>query len=81
MNYARSLALSVRGVLEMLRQEQFRLVIAHWSAPAALVLFMTTRTIANLVVAGLGTIAIPLTPELARYLSVRDAAKTLQLSA
>ena len=60
----------------MLRQEQFRLVIAPLVGPAALVLFMTTRTIANVVVAGLGTIAIPLTPELARYLSVRDAARS-----
>ena len=68
-NYARSLVLSVRGVLEMLRQEQFRLVIAPLVGPAALVLFMTTRTIANVVVAGLRTIAIPLMPELARYLS------------
>jgi O-antigen/teichoic acid export membrane protein len=75
-NYARSVVLSVRGVLEKLRQEQFRLIIAPLVGPSALVLFMTTRTIANVVIAGLGTIAIPLTPELARYLSVRDAAKS-----
>jgi len=75
-NYARSLVLSARGALEMLRQEQFRLVIAPLVGPAALVLFMTTRTIANVAVAGLGTIAVPLTPELARYLNLRDAARS-----
>ena len=75
-NYVRSVALSVKGALEMLRQEQFRLILAPLVGPAGLVLFMTSRTIANLLAAGLATITIPLTPELARYLNLRDAAKT-----
>ena len=75
-NYARSVALSVKGVLEMLRQEQFRLIVAPMVGPAGLVLFMTSRTMANVLAAGLATITNPLTPELARYLNLRDAAKS-----
>jgi len=75
-NYARSLALSLRGVLEMLRREQFRLIVAPLVGPTALVLFMTSRTVANVLGAGLATIATPLTPELAQYLNLRDARKT-----
>jgi O-antigen/teichoic acid export membrane protein len=76
LNYRRSLVLSVKGVLDMLRQEQFRIVIAPLVSPAALVLFITTRTLANVFVAGLGTITNPLTPELARFLSLRDATRS-----
>ena len=52
------------------------MIVAPLVGPAGLVLFMTSRTIANVLAAGLATITIPLTPELARYLNLRDAAKT-----
>lgn len=78
-NYTRSLVLSVKGLFDMMRQEQFRLIAAPLVGPAGLVLFMTSRTIANVLAAGLATITIPVTPELARYLNLRDAPKTISV--
>jgi O-antigen/teichoic acid export membrane protein len=76
-NLLRSLALSFRAVLEMFRQEQFRIVVAPLLGAANLVLFVTTRTVANVIVAGLATVSGPLMPELMRYLNNKDAAKSV----
>ena len=76
-NLFRSLALSFKAVLEMFRHEQFRLVVALILGAGNLVLFVTTRTVANILVAGLATITGPLIPELMRYVNTRDSAKSV----
>jgi O-antigen/teichoic acid export membrane protein len=75
-NLVRSLAISVKSVLEMFRQEQIRILIAPFVGAASLVLFVTTRTVANVLITGLATITNPVLPELLRYLSNNDAIKT-----
>lgn len=76
-NLFQSLALSIRAVLEMFRHEQFRIVIAPLAGAANLVVFVTTRTVANVLVAGLATVTGPLMPELMRYLNEQDSAKSV----
>ena len=70
-----SLALSLKYVCDMFRQEQFRIVIAPLVGPANLVVFVTTRTVANVLVAALATVTGPVMPEFMRYLNNKDAAR------
>jgi O-antigen/teichoic acid export membrane protein len=74
-NFVRSLVLSFKSVSEMARQEQFRIVVAPLVGAANLVLFVTTRTVANVLVAALATVTGPILPELMRYLNRRDREK------
>jgi O-antigen/teichoic acid export membrane protein len=75
-NFVRSLALSLRAALEMLRQDQFKIVLAPLLGPATLTLFATTRTLANVFLAALASVTGPLMPEFMRYLNNGDEEKS-----
>jgi O-antigen/teichoic acid export membrane protein len=74
---ARSQLITVRTLLEMLRQQGVRLVMAPLAGAAELAAFATTRTWTNAALQGLGTVTQPLMPELMRYLAGRDQARTV----
>jgi O-antigen/teichoic acid export membrane protein len=75
-NYSLSVGLSFRSLLDMLRQDQFKIVVAPLVGAASLTLFVTTRTVANVFITGLNTVTGPLTPELLRYVNRTDAEKS-----
>lgn len=71
-NFTRSLAIFGKVLLENVRQQGVRLVLAPLSGAAGLVAFSTMRTGANVALQGLRTIINPLMPELVRFLHQRD---------
>jgi O-antigen/teichoic acid export membrane protein len=75
-NFVRSLGLSGRSLLESARQQGFRLVLTPLSGAAGLAAFSTMRTGANVALQGLNTVTNPLLPELMRFLSQKDQAKS-----
>ena len=75
-SWGRSLALLARTALEMLRQQGVRLILAPVAGVSQMAAFTTIRTGANVALQGLGTITNPLMPELMRFLSKRDQARS-----
>lgn len=74
--FRRSQILTLKSLLEMLRQQGARLILAPLAGASALAAFSTMRTGANIALQGLGTITNPLMPELMRFLNQRDQART-----
>lgn len=72
----RSQILTLKSLLEMLRQQGARLVLAPLVGASQLAAFATMRTGANTALQGLGTVTNPLMPELMRFLNQRDQART-----
>jgi O-antigen/teichoic acid export membrane protein len=72
----KSLALVVKTVLEMVRQQGTRIVLGPLSGASQVAAFATMRTGSNVVVQGLSTITNPMLPELMRFLHQRDQARS-----
>jgi O-antigen/teichoic acid export membrane protein len=75
-DFSRSHALAIVQLNEMLQQTGFRLVLLPFVGPASLALFSTLRTVANIVQQGINVLINPGTPELMRFVAVRDAGRT-----
>jgi len=71
-NFSKSLAISSKEVLENVRQQGARLVLAPLAGATGLAAFSTMRTGSNVALQGLRTIINPLMPELMRFLHQRD---------
>ncbi|AUD06413.1 lipopolysaccharide biosynthesis protein [Spirosoma pollinicola] len=71
-NFIHSLAVFGKIILENLRQQGVRLVLAPLTGAAGLVAFATMRTGANVALQGLNTVTNPLIPDLMRFLHERD---------
>ncbi|RYY53765.1 MAG: hypothetical protein EOO09_16770 [Chitinophagaceae bacterium] len=71
-NLGRSLGVSARGLLENVRQQGIRLILAPLSGLRELTVFSTLRTGANFALQGLSSITNPLMPELMRFLNQKD---------
>jgi len=74
-NFASSLVISLKDLLESFRQQGIRVILIPIVGPAGLTAFSTTRTGANLALQGLNTITNPLMPELMRFLNEKDQNK------
>jgi len=72
----RSQMLTLEKLVDFLRQQGIRLMLAPLVGTAAVAIFATTRTGANLALQGLSTVTGPLMPELMRFLSRREQEKT-----
>ena len=70
-----SLALTGRGLIDILRQQGLRNVVAPMIGARKSVDFATMRTGSNVATQSLGTITGPIMPELMRYLHARDQAR------
>lgn len=66
------LPLAGRDFIDSFRQQGFRIILSPYAGPVAVTALATTRTFANLLHQGLGTITAPLLPELMRYVVNRD---------
>ncbi|MBC3788545.1 lipopolysaccharide biosynthesis protein [Spirosoma utsteinense] len=75
-NFGRSLAVFGKIILESLRQQGVRLVLAPLTGVVGLVAFTTMRTGANVALQGLNSITNPLMPDLMRFLHQRDQARS-----
>jgi O-antigen/teichoic acid export membrane protein len=71
-NFFHSIAVTGKLILENLRQQGVRLVLAPISGATALVAFSTMRTVTNVALQGLNSITNPLMPDLLRFLHERD---------
>ena len=71
-NFRLSLPLLGKALLENVRQQGVRLVLAPLAGPVGLAAFSTMRTGANVALQGLNTIINPLLPDLMRFLHDRD---------
>ncbi|WP_158827742.1 lipopolysaccharide biosynthesis protein [Mucilaginibacter lacusdianchii] len=71
-NFTNSLVLSVKNLLENVRNVGFRAILAVLTSAANLVTFSSIRTGANFAMQGLHTITYPLMPDLIRFLHQRD---------
>lgn len=71
-NFVKSLAISSKEVLDNIRQQGARLVLAPLVGATGLAAFSTMRTGSNVALQGLRTIINPLMPELMRFLHQRD---------
>ena len=71
-NFFKSLAISGKEILENIRQQGARLVLAPLAGATGLAAFSTMRTGSNVALQGLRTIINPLMPELMRFLHQRD---------
>lgn len=71
-NFLRSLALSLKYILENFRQQGIRIILAPLAGAVGLAAFSTMRTGANVASQGLNSVANPLMPELMRFLHRRD---------
>lgn len=69
------LPLAGRGFVDSFRHQGFRILLGGFAGPAAVAALGTTRTFANVLHQGLGTITAPLMPELMRYAVARDQAR------
>jgi O-antigen/teichoic acid export membrane protein len=75
-NFLLSLALSGKILLDNMRQQGVRIVLAPLSGLAGLAAFSTMRTGANGALQGLNSITQPLMPDLVRFLQQRDQARS-----
>lgn len=75
-NLLKSFVISLKSVLEMIRQQHVRVILAPLIGVAELVKFVTIRTGANILLQGLGTITQPLLPELMHFLHDKDQERT-----
>lgn len=75
-NFFRSTAVTGKLILENLRQQGVRLIVAPISGAAALAAFSTMRTGANVALQGLSSITSPLMPDLMRFLHQRDQVRS-----
>lgn len=75
-NFLRSLNLSGKDLLENFRQQGVRLLLAPLAGSVGLVAFSTMRTGANVALQGLNTVTNPMMPELMRFLTQRDQARS-----
>jgi O-antigen/teichoic acid export membrane protein len=73
-NFSRSTLLTLKTLLEMVRQQGVRLLLSALTGVAGMAEFATTRTGANVALQGLGVVANPLMPELMRFLNRQDQA-------
>ncbi|MEJ1236941.1 hypothetical protein WBG78_02365 [Chryseolinea sp. T2] len=71
-NFAKSTAITGKIILENLRQQGVRLVLAPVAGAVGLAAFSTMRTGANVALQGLNSITNPLMPDLMRFLHERD---------
>ncbi|TAE28688.1 MAG: hypothetical protein EAZ91_14465 [Cytophagales bacterium] len=71
-NFANSLILAGKDVLENVRQQGIRLLLLPLAGSNALITFTTLRTGSNVALQGLSTITNPLLPELMRFIHRRD---------
>lgn len=71
-NLVLSLTLGIKYMLEMIRQQGARLILAPLSGAAEMAAFATMRTGANVALQGLNSITNPLMPELMRFIVARD---------
>lgn len=71
-NFIHSLALSGKLILENMRQQGVRLIVAPLAGITGLAAFSTMRTMSNFALQGLNTVTYPLMPELSRFLHQRD---------
>ncbi len=71
-NFRDSQILTLKTLLEMIRQQGFRILLVPLSGESGMVAFVTMRTGANVAIQGLATITNPLLPELMRFLNQRD---------
>lgn len=71
-NFVKSIPILGKSILENVRQQGVRLVLAPLAGPIGLAAFSTMRTGANVALQGLNTILNPLLPDLMRFLHDRD---------
>jgi O-antigen/teichoic acid export membrane protein len=74
-NFAKSLILIGDSVVDFIRQNGIRLVLSPLAGTSQMAMFATTRTGANVVLQGLGTITGPIKPELMRFIGLRDQSR------
>ncbi len=74
-NFLKSLAVAFREVLMQLRQQGIRLLLAPIAGVVALANFTTTRTLSNIMLQGINTIANPIEPELLKFIREREQSK------
>ncbi len=70
--FVKSILLSGKIVLDIVRQQGVRLFLAPLAGIVALAAFSTTRTASNFAMQGLNTLTNPLMPELMRFLHSKD---------
>ncbi len=75
-NFFRSIFLAAQTLLEMVRQQGSRIILAPLAGVAEMAAFATMRTGANFALQGLNTVTSPIMPELMRFLASRDQART-----
>ncbi|MEO5977192.1 MAG: polysaccharide biosynthesis C-terminal domain-containing protein [Chryseolinea sp.] len=75
-NLKLSLPLLGKSILENVRQQGVRLLLAPIAGATGLAAFSTMRTGANVALQGLNTIVNPLVPDLMRFLHDRDQARS-----
>jgi O-antigen/teichoic acid export membrane protein len=75
-NFFKSTAVTGKLLLENIRQQGVRLVLAPMLGATALVAFSTMRTATNVALQGLNSITNPLMPDLLRFLHERDQTKS-----
>ena len=71
-NFTKSTFLSLRELLESVRRQGVRLLLAPVLGPVGVIAFTTMRTGANIAFQGLNTVTSPLMPELMRFVNSRD---------
>lgn len=75
-NFRQSLMLTLKAVLEMFRQQGARLILSPLGGAKEMAAFATMRTGANVASQGLSSITNPLMPELMRFLTQKDQARS-----
>lgn len=76
-NFIGSIPLIGKTVLENIRQQGVRLLLAPLAGASGLAAFSTLRTGANVALQGLNTVAHPIIPDLMRFLHARDEQRSL----
>ena len=71
-NFWNSQLLTLKSLLEMIRQQGYRILLVPLSGESGMVAFVTMRTGASVALQGLATITNPLMPELMRFLNQRN---------
>lgn len=73
---ARSLAISLSNVLEISRQQGVRVFLGALIGVKEMTAFSTMRTMSNFSLQGIGTVTVPIMPEIMRFLRDRDEERT-----